>query len=158
MCQGRLIGDIRSVDPGNLGNSFSLVLSGGEELVALVTDYSDMHINLVVGVARSELPLDQRHPFGGECRHRPRRRAFHQEALDRSCDRIAAAIMPALLTGIPDMDIGQPSMRSRAPACSRGYLSRFGLVGAEAAQESFPVLSADRDPAAVHSRRLASAG
>ena len=45
----------------------------------------------------------------------------------------------------------------RGPA-ARGYLSRVSLVGAEAAQESFPVLSADRDPAAVHSRRLASAG
>ncbi|MGF7055623.1 hypothetical protein GGC47_004836 [Bosea sp. OAE752] len=51
VCQGTLIGDIRSVDPGSFSNSFSLVLSGGEELVALATAYSDRHINFVGGVA-----------------------------------------------------------------------------------------------------------
>ncbi|MGF7056105.1 hypothetical protein GGC47_005321 [Bosea sp. OAE752] len=33
-CQGTLIGNIRSVDPGSFGNSFRLVLYEGEELVA----------------------------------------------------------------------------------------------------------------------------
>lgn len=46
-CQGTLIGDMRSIDPGSFCKDLRVDLDDGIKMVVLVTAHSDRHISFV---------------------------------------------------------------------------------------------------------------
>lgn len=52
-CSGTLIGDVRSVDPGDFSEGVNVELDGRFKLIALITGYSDRHLSFVAKFDRA---------------------------------------------------------------------------------------------------------